>query len=279
MPWTLEVMHLVPYHAPVDHWPLHARNWARVGPPLRPCNDDIATVEAEVAKHATGHAISALILGVTPELVAMRLPAGSSVVAVDREPAMIDALFVATPGTVAVVGDWLALPQGTASMDVIAGDGGTCVFSFPGEYRALATELARVVRPGGLVVLRVFTCPEPAETLAEVRAALATIGTFDALKWRIAMAIQSPSRAVPVRAIRDAFDELVPDRAALATRTGWRVDAIDHIDVYRDSPASYSFPSVAEVSAVFAAEFAEVACHVPAYELGDRCPTFVWRRR
>ncbi len=264
---------------PVDHWSLHAQNWARVGPPLRPCAEDIAIVEAEVARHAAGRAIRALILGVTPELIALRLPPGSTVVAVDREPAMVAALFAPAPGTTAVIGDWLALPVSDASCDVVAGDGGASMLAFPDQYRALAAELARVVRRGGIVVMRLFAAPEPPESLADVRAALATIGSFDALKWRIAMALPSSSRAVPVRAIRDAFDQLVPDRADLAARMGWRRDVIDHIDVYRDSPASYSFPTVAEVSAVVSAHLVEVGRHVPAYELGDRCPTLVWQRR
>lgn len=260
----------------MDHWPLHARNWARVGPPLRPCAEDVAIVEAQVAAHARG-AIDALILGVTPELVGMAIPAGSMITVVDREPAMIDALFTPQPGRRAFAGDWLTLPLRAGSIDVAVGDGACSVFAFPTEYRALAAELARVVRPDGLVVLRLFAAPATPETLADVGAALATIASFHALKWRIAMAIQSPERWVPVAAIRDAFDQLVPDRAALVARTGWRADVIDHIDIYRDSPARYSFPTVDEVSAAFAPRLVEVSRHTPSYELGERCPTVVWR--
>ncbi|MGE3768976.1 MAG: methyltransferase type 11, partial [Kofleriaceae bacterium] len=162
------------------------------------------------------------------------------------------------------------------SIDVAVGDGGCSVFAFPGEYRAFAAELARVLRPDGLVVLRLFTF-QP-ETLDDVRAALPSIGSFDALKWRIAMAIQSPERSVQVSAIRDAFDALVPDRAALAARTGWRREVIDHIDIYRDSPARYSFPTLDEVREVLAPELVEVSVTTPRYELGDRCPTLTLRR-
>lgn len=260
-----------------DHWPLYARAWSRLGPPLRPCVEDTRIVEEEVAAWARGRAVHALVLGVTPELVTMTLPAGSTLVAVDKEPAMIDALFTPAPGRRALVGEWLALPLPDASIDLVVGDGGCSVFVFPGEYRAFAAELSRVMRPGGLVALRLFAAPARAETLDEVRAALPAIGSFDALKWRIAMAVQSPARAVPVTAIRDAFDALVPDRAELATRTGWRREVIDHIDAYRDSRAVYSFPTLDEVRAVLAPRFIEVACRVPSYELGHRCPTLVLR--
>lgn len=40
------------------------------------------------------------------------------------------------------------------------------------------------------------------------------------------MAIQSPARAVAVKAIREAFESLVPDRAALAAQLGWAREAM-----------------------------------------------------
>lgn len=245
-----------------------------IGRPLRPSPEDTRIVEDALPRDRP---LDVLVLGVTPELVSMQLPSGSTVVAIDREPAMVDTLFVPGPGRRALVGDWLALPLPDASIDVAAGDGCLTLFAFPDQHRAFTSELSRVVRPGGLVVLRLFAAPETPETLDDIRAALPTIGSMDVLKWRIAMAIQSRERAVGVRAIRDAFDALVPDRAALAARTGWRREVIDHIDVYRDSPAVYSFPTVSEVRAVLAPTFVEVACHVPSYELGDRCPTLVLR--
>lgn len=255
----------------MDHWPLHARNWARVGPPLRPCAEDVALVADQI--HGR---VDALILGVTRELVEMPWPAGSTVTCVDRDPAMIEALFTPRPHHRAIVGPWLAMPLPDASIDVAIGDGAASLLAYPHDYAAFAAELARVLRPGGRLVLRLFaaTAPEP---LDDVRAALGTIGSFDALKWRIAMAIQSPTRAVPVAAIREAFDRIVPDRAALAARTGWRREVIDHIDIYRDSPAHYSFPTVDEVRAAFAPRLVEISRRFPAYELGERCPTVVWR--
>ncbi len=259
----------------MDHWPRHARSWALVGRPLRPAPEDVAIVAALVSTDP----IDVLVLGVTPELVGLSLPAGSTVVAVEREPAMIEALFEPAPARRALAGDWRQLPLADASIDLAAGDGCTTMLRFPADYTALAAQLRRVLRPAGTVVLRIFAAPDSPETLADVRAALGSIGSFDVLKWRIAMAIQSPARAVPVAAIRDAFAAIVPDRAALAERTGWARAAIDTIDNYAGSPAVYSFPTLGEVRDVLAPELVEIACHVPDYELGDRCPTLVLRRR
>lgn len=260
-----------------DHWPLHARRWSLVGPPLRPCAEDLAFVATAVTDWAgtRDRSPDVLVLGVTPELVGVPLPAGATVLAVDREPAMIDALFAPGTGRRALAGEWLALPVPDASIDLVLGDGVCCLFGFPDDHHALARELARVLRPGGRAVLRLFVAPEQPETLADVRAALPAIRSFDALKWRIAMAIQSPARAVHVAAIRDAFDALVPDRDALAAAHGWRREVIDHVDIYRDSPAIYSFPTLAEVRAAFAPSLVEIARSTPGYELGERCPTLV----
>jgi SAM-dependent methyltransferase len=263
----------------MGHWPLHARQWARVGPPLRPCPDDVAIAEAEAAAwaRARGRAPRALVLGVTPELVQMAWPAGTSLLAVDREPAMIDALFAVAPGRRAAVGDWLALPARPGGLDLVVGDGSLSNLAFPDDYRRLAAELARVLAPGGRVVLRLFAAPEAAEPVAEAADALraGAFGSFHALKWRVAMAIQPGHRNVRVDDIWRAFAELVPDRAALATRTGWPREVIDTIDAYRGSDVAYSFPTLAEVRAALAPALDEVTCHAPGYELGDRCPTLV----
>ena len=58
---------------------------------------------------------------------------------------------------------------------------------------------------------------------------------------------------------------------------GARRDAghLTTVEVYRGSPAVYSFPTLAELRAELAADFEELSCHVPGYELGERCPTLV----
>ena len=131
----------------------------------------------------------------------------------------------------------------------------------------------------GELALRLFTRPEVPETLLEVSRDLAAnqIGSFHALKWRLAMALRSPTRNVPVVDILAVFDRFTGDRAALADRTGWAPETIATIDAYRDSPAVYSFPTLAEVRASFAPIFDEVACVFPSYELGERCPTLILR--
>lgn len=259
-----------------DHWPLHARQWARIGSPLRPAPEDIAICEHAARDWAerNGRAPRVLLLGVTPEIATMRWPAGTSLVAVDRSEAMIGAVFPAGAGQ-AIAGEWLALPCGDASIDWAIGDGCASTLAFPTEYHRFAAELGRVLAPGGELVLRLFALPDAPESLADVARDLAAkrIASFHALKWRIAMAIQPADRNVRVVEIWRAFEQLVPDRGALA----WSDETIATIDAYRESDVAYSFPTLDEARAALAG-FVETARHVPGYELGDRCPTLVLQR-
>ena len=262
-----------------DHWPRHARQWALVGPPLRPGPDDVAVMEAAAAALGRGRA---LVLGVTPELVAMAWPAGARVVAVDRSAAMLGAILPRGGGALlgALRAEWCALPVASGAFTLAIGDGAPSNLRFPGEYRALAAELARALAPGGRLVLRLFAAPPTPEPLAAVAADLAggRLGSFHALKWRVAMAIQPADRNLAVVELGRAVEELVGDRDALAARTGWPRAVIDTIDAYRVSGLTYSFPTVAEVHAAFAPYLTPVAASTPGYELGDRCPTVTWCR-
>jgi SAM-dependent methyltransferase len=260
-----------------DHWHLHARRWALVGPPLRPCPDDVALVERAVATWRPDDAAArpprALVLGSTPELVGMRWPPATRLVAVDRSAAMLGALV--PPGAAeTVAGEWTALPFPAAAFDLVAGDGITCCLPFPAGYRALAAELRRACAPGAVIVLRLFALPAEPESLADVAAALAarTVVSFHALKWRIAMAIQPADRNVAVADIARAFDAIVPDRAALP----WPADVVGTIDHYRGSEVEYSFPTVREITSALVGLVAGPPVAL-GYELADRCPTLVFR--
>lgn len=259
-----------------NHWTRHARQWALVGPPLRPAAEDIAFMEAAAARSGPGRA---LILGVTPELVTMRWPAGVRVIATERVRGVIGAIFPATNGALAVQADWLRLPVADRSTTIVVGDGSPSNLAFPGAYHALAAELARVLVPGGRVALRLFAAPEQRETLGDVAHALRTgrIGSIDVLKWRLAMAIQPDDRNVAVADILRAFDEMAPDRGALARDLGWPRERIDAIDVYRGSALSYSFPTLLEVTAALGPAFTAESLHVPTYEAGERFPTLIVR--
>jgi SAM-dependent methyltransferase len=271
-----------------DHWSHHARKWDLLGPPLRPSPEDTAAVRAAVATWLATRgetAVHVLVLGVTPELTALPWPPSATVLAVDKSETMVGALW-AGAGEVseakAVCGDWRALPCADAAVDVVVGDGCLTTLAYPGDYRALTSEVRRVLAPGGLLVMRAFVPPAAREELATIADDLhaGRIAGFHAFKWRLVMAVHAASpRGATLGAVWDAWHAMCPDPAALAAKTGWSSDVIATIDAYRGTGTLYSFPPLDDLRAIVGASFTELSCHVPTYELGERCPTLAWQAR
>ncbi|MEA2901871.1 MAG: hypothetical protein QOH36_1758 [Actinomycetota bacterium] len=261
------------------HWTEIARRWGHVGPPLRPGAADLAFY-AEVVSGRT--APRALLLGVTPELYRLPWPDGADVIAVDHTPAMIDALWPG-PAAAVVCADWTDMELEPGSRDVVLGDGVFHLLDHPGGQARLVDNLARVVRPGGVVGLRLFVPPgaadreAPASVLADLSAG--RVANLNLLKLRLGMALQpDPCAGVALGAVYAALDEAEPDLAALAARLGWDLDHLLAIESYRGSDSHYSFVTVDEVGELFVRRGFELeAVHVPSYELGERCPTVVFR--
>ena len=260
-----------------NHWEDMARKWARVRPPLRPNAEVAAAVGRELARLGG----PTLLLGVTPELAVVAAP----LIGIDRNPGMI---ACAWPGNTdsrrAVQGDWLSMPIADRCIANAIGDGSFNTLAYPDGYLRLFEQLARVLKPGGRVVVRNFTTPDVGDTLAEVREAVLArrIVSLHAFKWHLAMAVvaQAGSPNIRVTRIRDAFHEIFPDRPALMAATGWTEDEIDTIEVYRDSVVSFSFPTLAQFQELVPAAFGALRV-LPSgsYEMAERCPILVMDRR
>jgi SAM-dependent methyltransferase len=270
-----------------DHWARHAEQWAHVGQPLRPGAEDIDVFASLIAQSASELALAApraLVLGVTPELVGMDWPDPSRLIAIDRCPGMIGALLPPSgAGPVAgVCGNWMRLPFADNSLDLIVGDGCLTVLESAADHRRLGIELARILKPGGRLALRLFVRPDTAESPEQVLTDLGAgrIGNFHVFKWRLAMALVDPeSGAVPVADIWQAWHDSGIAPAELATERGWSQAEIATIEAYRGASARYTFPRLDEVRAALAAGFEELACRISHYELGERCPTLLLAAR
>ena len=270
-----------------DHWRRHALQWHSVGPPLRPCHEDVAVAEQMVARayrNVGGGSMRNALLGVTPELVGMTWPAGSRLLPVDRSIEMIREILprrAAVP--MAPVGaSWLALPLCDDSLDCVVGDGCFTVLENVEAHRRLCHELRRVLRPGRFFVIRLFVQPTKREPVATVFDDLEAglIGNFHIFKWRLAMALHDNlDEGVPVRDIWRCWTQAGVDAEDLAARLNWPIDVVSTIEVYRDSSARYTFPTLEEARAVLGEAFEELDCHVPDYELGSRCPTLLLAAR
>ena len=215
-----------------------------------------------------------LLLGVTPELA--RLTA--DIVAIDNNFGMISVIW---PGGPVVQADWLCLPFRQNSFDFVIGDGSLTMLSYPEGYIKFFAQIKTALKPSARAVFRAFVTPETAELRQSVMdAAFAgKIGNFHAFKWRLAMALVAERKTpdIAVSDIYNAFQKEVPDRQKLVQATGWPKQDIDTIDVYRDSAAVYSFPTLSQLRQVVTAGWREQPLVHGSYELAERCPvlTFV----
>ena len=195
---------------------------------------------------------------------------------------MIEAVWPgAKLGFSAACARWTHLPLHAGRADVAIGDG--CFSSLSGAaYGAMTRSVHRVLRPDGLLVMRFFSRPERPESAARVFADLfeGRIGRFFAFKWRLAMALHGGlEEGVRLAEVWDAWHATVPEPARLAGSLGWPLEKLLMMDAYRESALRFTFPTLAEARAALWTDFEELACRVPAYELGERCPTLILRPR
>ena len=213
----------------------------------------------------------------------MPWPTGTTLLVGDLARDMLLALRGQWHGdaAVGVNANWLRLPLAATSIDAIVGDGALTVLPGQVAVTSCVRELARVLRPGGVLALRLF-CPPPVaeQTHAVIADALAArVGGFHAWKWRLVMAMHAQQTAVTLGDIWRLFAERVADRDALARATGWSRAAIDTVDAYRDASARYSFVGVDALAALMAPDFALDSVAHGSYELADRCPVVRFVRR
>lgn len=266
---------------PRDHFSGIAPKWSDWGPPLRPSPDDCAVFQRVVSTLNAG--ASAVVLGLTPEIIECDWPADIRLTAVDHSRAMFDALWPAKNGPAnarAVLGDWCSMPIPSASIDLVAGDGCFVLLDFPDAYAALTREVRRVLRPGGRFVIRVFLRPDRSETIADIALALAKgeIGSAHALKLRLLAAVHGASghgsRLDDAWQAWSGMSTHLPERC-FGVR-GWTPGEIGGIEWYRGMDARYYLPTLAELREAMHDGFTEVECAWGRHELADRCPTLVF---
>jgi SAM-dependent methyltransferase len=266
------------------HWPDVARQWAQVGPPLRPSAADIAFFGAAVARSAcSANVLRVLILGVTPELYRLAREHRAKVLAADHTMAMIKAVWPGPPAAV-VCAEWPELPLQSASIDLVVCDGGLHLLAHPHHQEELVRKLHRVISPGGRCAFRLFIPPHMKEAKKDVLEELLAgkIANLNILKMRLCMALQNePATGVELAKVWEAIHDVAPDFPELAARVGWSLDHLLAINTYKNCGKRYHFLSTNDVSDMFCRSpggFEVETIDTPTYELGDRCPTIVFRR-
>lgn len=268
-----------------DRWEELSHRWDDLGPPIRPALEDNELlhrlVREELAASGRPHP-RALLLGVTPEIATMSWPAGTRLLALDSSEAMVRNVWPAgeVRNGVAALADWLTMPVRDAAYDIVVGDGSLSVPTYPSGGEALVREIRRVLKDDGALAVRMFTRPETPEPVEAVFADLRAgrIGTIDAAKWRLAMALHGDvATGARMGDIWDAWEANISDPAALMRSLGWPPETPDILTGLRGLDARITFPTLAEVRAILSPEFEEAACLTARYADGERYPTMLFR--
>ncbi|WP_159098911.1 class I SAM-dependent methyltransferase [Aquabacterium olei] len=205
--------------------------------------------------------------------------------AVDRCPEMIRSVWPAdhVPTTFRVTqAEWTALPLANHAVDAVIGDGITTVLPRWEEIDTVLSEVHRVLRPGGLALMRLFVKPVDSESPDQLLKSLLcgpTLG-FHSFKLRLLMALQ-PSLSAGV-APRDAYrwwKDLEATHPEALVRHAWTQDQRHTISFYEASPDRYWFPTEAELTRSFVKYFTVKEVIYSSYESADRCPLFVLHRK
>lgn len=269
---------------PGAHWATIAARWATLGPPLRPSAEDLDVIDRALDR--AGPCRRVLVLGATPDLGA-RWP-GRTSLAVDHTPAMLRHLWSGGSGT-ASIGDWLALPVGGAMIDAVVCDGGLHLVDDRVGQQELLAEVARVLRPGGTLILRLFgRGPTGAvETVDDVLSDLARGAIPDAhcLKFRLWGALAGPDPAGTPVAVADVWAVMQaahPELDLLSARLGWSPEGLRSFGSYAGAADRYLFTPFEDVVAWCTGPgrpFDVVELVDGPGPLGDACPTLIVRRR
>jgi SAM-dependent methyltransferase len=259
-----------------DHWQQHARDWRFFGPPLRPCAQDTDWMAQQIA--ASERTVEkALLLGVTPEIAQMQWPENTSLLAIDHSLPMIKRVWpddnMAIPAQ-AIAGSWTSLPLKDQSIDIVCGDGVVLFFSYPQGVQRFFKEIKRVLKPGGLFLLRAFIQTQTRESLDQLHTDLKAgrIGSFHVYKWRLSMALQnSLQQGVHPSQIWQVWKQRVESSKLLAQQTGWPLAEIETIKAYQHATAVYHYPTHNELTQTFNSFFQVKTVTFPDYELGERC--------
>jgi SAM-dependent methyltransferase len=272
-----------------EHWRTFAAQWALLGPPLRPCAEDVRIIEellvAEPEVFGAGAKKRVWLLGVTPEIATAHCLQGADLVAVERVKAMIDSVWPGDTGSrQAICADWLHAPFSDESFDLAIGDGCLTHVGFPDGLSRLLASVHRCLRREGFLLLRLFCRPDVAETPGAVIAALQSgaINSIHAFKWRLLMAVQGMADApdVAVDEVWQLWNAARIDTRALAAARGWPPAQIETMEFYRGSRARYNFMRFeTAIGHLQRAGFELVAKRTGNYQLAECCPQVLLRKR
>jgi SAM-dependent methyltransferase len=224
----------------------------------------------------------ALILGVTPELYGeLQWPPGSRIAALDGSRDMIEAVWPG-PRESAHLGSWTSIPFPQRSLDIILCDGGFGLLPIE-DQRRLLEEIARVLKPGGIFVVRLFAPMGRTGSLDDIATDLMNrrIASLDQLKLRLWGAMQeSAATGVRPRDVVAWIHTMSDNGRFLVEQLGWNPEHVARLQVHSESTAVYHLTDESGLSAMVAATpgLALLSVAHPDFPYGNACPVVTVQR-
>jgi SAM-dependent methyltransferase len=267
-------------------WGEHSNQWGQIGSPCRPSEEDgsLLLQLAAPALPAAKESAALVVMGVTPEIVQLDWPTQTWLQAFDHSADMIAKVWRPNPKVPSEVQQvrWQSMPLADHMVDCVVGDGSLTVIETLDEYGDVFSEVLRILRPGGSLVLRCFVSPKTNELCQNIvaHAMSGQIGSFHALKWRFAMAMSAEHNfSVRLGDVFAEFNRLFPDRDALALQAGWPRESIETINAFDGLEAAITFPALDLLRELCAPYFDLSDIRYGTYELAERCPTICFKPR
>jgi len=271
-----------------NHWKSAAEYWRYVKSPLRPHSSEIKIFQNHLDEYFDRVSFidqNALILGVTPELYQLRIPDSVKLLAVDQSRDMIDHVW---PGgkNQAQQCNWLDLPVTENSRDVVLLDGGLMLLSWPKDQIELLEEIQRVLKEGGIFIVRLFDPDRSQESLSDVLNDLENkkIPDLNALKFRLWLVLhhdlEEGIRPHKVWQIINDFAD--GNLESFAESMKWPKAHVLALRNHKDSKRLYFMTGVQELVELchqsgFSMECLSVS--YPDHEFGQITPVAVFRKR
>lgn len=268
-----------------DYWKYAFEVFKTLTAPFRPEPAEIAFMERAVRGRlplqAAPEEARALLLGVTAEITGMRWPEIVELTAVDQSDAMIEGFWPGDlPGRRRLVrGDWLNFPAAPHSFRFVLGDGVFNIPEYPDGYAGLARRVAGLLRPDGVMIVRVFTQPDVKERTEAVVAEIRERPTFDywAMRFRFVASLQEDVRrgilGGPLPTIRYLAEHGI-DNAEFVAKTSYRPVPLPAQLPPGLEGLRINFPTRSEFVAAVADRFRVEEVGYGNHELAQRCPIY-----
>jgi hypothetical protein len=206
----------------------HSNNWDKLKAPARPTQSVIDIYKSLIPDG------DIFLLGVTPEIA----NSYDSVIAVDRDIKMIEKVWPGDTDTKSATNSSWETFLTSKKFDGIIGDVALTLLADKKSITTFNKKTFDMLKSGGTVAQRIFHKPKEIITrnmLIDMLSKPATVN-FNAFKWMMFMCYAEETHSkIKLSNILKLFNQICPIREIAAKDTGWSIDDINTIDLYKDS--------------------------------------------